>query len=1562
MSFSYNYLHNNNDIDQYNSYNNNDNNNIINSNQNLTFSIEDTYNGCYRDITSAILSRGWRKVPYQSSKKRSKLEKKRLPLKDLPLFIWTINEKDIDYRELQEYQISNHFEGITKLTTKTGFCELLHDMTYIAEDSHEISPRCYNIGDPIHRDEFIEDFSISAASNILKYILFHSNNLNNNNNNQSIFNCNRIKEKTILNCMKACASYLYQYNGDFINIERINDCNKQVYGIDIVDWNDILNDSYLVANEIFDWNAEEICNITKKQIINKNEFYKNIKHCNIIRDRIKKKKNNDKEANNSESWKFHLQYTKKIKIQLILNSLSKVNKQHYIDGTKNIWIVKAPDTSCGVGMKILYKLEDILDCEKGMGGRTVQKYIENTLLAPPNCNLIHNTATIPNQISSKNSQNSLLKYKFDIRIWVLVTSFEPLEAYIYSNVYGRKCIAPYSINLSNLGNNHIHLTNYSLQKKNCNNNTTDNTTTITNNDNNNNQTFNSNNLQQLNCQDLGNNNLGDNINLTWEQKLLEYYENADNNNNNLKRNTMNAKASNGIKGIRKLRTSSNKNPNTLLSHNDILSIINPKNWHLKVWPEIKRKIIATLQITCNHIQHRKNSFEFLGYDVIFDNNFNPWILEANMSPAIAHRNDDHNTMVAHMAEELVKVAILPKIISTSNTNQEIEEKSNLEVGFNVTTLINNLENNKNNYNNITKSSIDISNLSQINEQNILKDNQLSPCWEKLVSKPSQVPTSIPISKQNTNKTDQIRNVYNSPSINLSEFNQQSFTTRSKIRPKSAGNVRPNSMNFESKLLPSNGPKIGYACGDRPTTASMQSNNLDINFSIIGKSLNANSISFQDLMCSNFNYLLIIQKWSRKYLLRLRRYHLIRFKCSIIMQYSALRFISKCKLQHLKRNYSTIKIQNQVRILISKNYIYSLRRYNASTTIQCFIRCFISANKLISLRNLKFTICLQKWIRIQFDIRKRKASFKIVLKCKSWLKRRKRYKHIIFHLISLNYRKKMRITINIQKCVRKWLLKLRNFHFLRINYLRFIAYEVMEKVFQFREKDEIYKMNNENESSILLNILITKEISDKKEKEAIILKLKLDKEKLELEEEEKELEIFREKRRLKNKEMNSDIPIYSEKIVSDSNTIIKKNSNQFLSYLDSNNNDNFDIDDFIKKHGIHHFVKHEEIYNTGRNNTRQIPQNIKNLTLPPTPSIQSTQSTSNDFYNYNDDYSYKKNITTNINNENEQLNTNNKRITAHSNHERESLIQMEAALRFYHPDNNNPFTNENNTNRMNENNAVEEDKNYNYRYGNSPFQNLTNSSTKQSVRPKSASHSRRKMDVNETRAEQLNYVPNHVDDDRVLYNSNNKVSQKIINLNRFEEEYKNINSYISEHLPKTVSKNQDIIINNNHDQAQKLINGNYINQNTTNFKRIRPKSASSSRRKQQVNDNLLSSSKGNVNNNKKQSEIKDDNEYHGLKSFNNEYFPADLINDHQYNMKMFEKEYINAFEKAAKLQFEIQQHKQINISRPLSKQMNNDKTFSNINKKNSIRPKSASHTRKKQIYKKNNDENYKPFIF
>lgn len=52
--------------------------------------------------------------------------------------------------------------------------------------------------------------------------------------------------------------------------------------------------------------------------------------------------------------------------------------------------------------------------------------------------------------------------KFDLRVWVLVTSFKPLIAYFYNRFYCRLCSKPYD--LSELGCLKSHLTNYSKNK------------------------------------------------------------------------------------------------------------------------------------------------------------------------------------------------------------------------------------------------------------------------------------------------------------------------------------------------------------------------------------------------------------------------------------------------------------------------------------------------------------------------------------------------------------------------------------------------------------------------------------------------------------------------------------------------------------------------------------------------------------------------------------------------------------------------------------------------------------------------------------------------------------------------------------------------------------------------------------------------------------------------------------------------------------------------------------------------------------------------------------------
>ena len=58
-----------------------------------------------------------------------------------------------------------------------------------------------------------------------------------------------------------------------------------------------------------------------------------------------------------------------------------------------------------------------------------------------------------------------LGYKFDLRIYLLVTSFNPLEAFIYKEGLARFGSRKYSNKTESLGDNRIHLTNSSLQKE-----------------------------------------------------------------------------------------------------------------------------------------------------------------------------------------------------------------------------------------------------------------------------------------------------------------------------------------------------------------------------------------------------------------------------------------------------------------------------------------------------------------------------------------------------------------------------------------------------------------------------------------------------------------------------------------------------------------------------------------------------------------------------------------------------------------------------------------------------------------------------------------------------------------------------------------------------------------------------------------------------------------------------------------------------------------------------------------------------------------------------------------
>ena len=104
------------------------------------------------------------------------------------------------------------------------------------------------------------------------------------------------------------------------------------------------------------------------------------------------------------------------------------------EGPYNIWIMKPTSKSRGRGIQVVNDISQVMYAEPVV----LQKYLKDPML--------------------------LKGYKFDMRIYVLVTSFNPLEAFLYKEGFARLATQPFSLELSDLKNLIIHLTNFAVQK------------------------------------------------------------------------------------------------------------------------------------------------------------------------------------------------------------------------------------------------------------------------------------------------------------------------------------------------------------------------------------------------------------------------------------------------------------------------------------------------------------------------------------------------------------------------------------------------------------------------------------------------------------------------------------------------------------------------------------------------------------------------------------------------------------------------------------------------------------------------------------------------------------------------------------------------------------------------------------------------------------------------------------------------------------------------------------------------------------------------------------------
>jgi len=115
----------------------------------------------------------------------------------------------------------------------------------------------------------------------------------------------------------------------------------------------------------------------------------------------------------------------------------------------NTWIVKPAMRSQGKGIFLLSKIKQLQKITSSPLGKS-----------------FHNVAMKEPHIISRYVNNPFLVggKKFDLRIYVLVTSYRPLKVWLYQEGFARFCNENFTTDITELANVFVHLTNVAIQK------------------------------------------------------------------------------------------------------------------------------------------------------------------------------------------------------------------------------------------------------------------------------------------------------------------------------------------------------------------------------------------------------------------------------------------------------------------------------------------------------------------------------------------------------------------------------------------------------------------------------------------------------------------------------------------------------------------------------------------------------------------------------------------------------------------------------------------------------------------------------------------------------------------------------------------------------------------------------------------------------------------------------------------------------------------------------------------------------------------------------------------
>ncbi|CAE7236290.1 TTLL3B [Symbiodinium sp. CCMP2456] len=351
---------------------------------------------------------------------------------------WTVTDSETDYRCIQEDSSSlyNHFQNNRELTTKVCLTRNLRRLAYEEQvDIDTFFPRSYDMGSPSEVEDLILDFRRSAALNVLRQHLRLAEQAADRRRRYELepfFNApGYLCNITVLrHAVRALEHWLDDLDGSYFEDDQYDLGRRQLYS---EEW-----DAVVLYSEL---SEAQLCQLDEAE--ERKERSRGYSASGALAHR----KPGERYARPKEPQKWpelrshvwcpfapaELDASAKKAVALLEARWPQVSTQ----GCMNVWVVKPGTSSKGSGVVCLNTLPELLHHCKNTTNRVVQKYVEKPLLL----------------FSGR---------KFDLRQWVLVRSFQPLEVYMFSSCYLRLCNEPYD--LGDLANRQRHISNWSVNK------------------------------------------------------------------------------------------------------------------------------------------------------------------------------------------------------------------------------------------------------------------------------------------------------------------------------------------------------------------------------------------------------------------------------------------------------------------------------------------------------------------------------------------------------------------------------------------------------------------------------------------------------------------------------------------------------------------------------------------------------------------------------------------------------------------------------------------------------------------------------------------------------------------------------------------------------------------------------------------------------------------------------------------------------------------------------------------------------------------------------------------